>query len=344
MFFVQNSSLLIHNSFRVRYDIGQMADNVEDPNEKQPLEAKTQEEQIKALRTFESDALEAMRRQRIGTVDIATAEQMRPREPEVVAQTIIPEPEPEHEGRNRLLLIISGIVVLSGIITAGAYLLFRPKALPPAPVTITGKPVIAIDVYKNIDLTKFTQKDAVDAIVRERDAATLRVNSTEAITFSVRENEIARALSAGEFLSKISPSLPSAFARSLERNFVFGLMGYDGNQPFVVLRTNSYEIAYDGLLRGEVDFYREAGRAFVEGNGPLPRLSTSTIAYLGTDVDKQVFRDKVVLNIDARVVANQNDKTIFMYAFVDQATIVITTSEKTFAELVNKLRLAKLIK
>lgn len=309
------------------------------PGEEKP---KNQDEQIKALRTFESDVLEALKRQKTSTVDIVTAEQIRPKEE--VEETILPPVEPEHPGRSRLLLTISGIFVVAGIIAGGAYWFLQPKKPPAAPVTAAGQTIIAIDLIKTIDFTNLTHKQSVEAVQKERDAATLRVGATEAVTFTERtEDESIRELSAEEFISRIAPSIPPSLGRALDKEFVFGLIGYDGNQPFLILRTKEFETAFDGLLQGEIDLYREAGSIFVPGKGPLPRLSTSSLAYFGTDPNTQVFRDKVVRNLDTRVVVNSANKVIFLYAFADQATIVITTNEKTFTEIIEKLKRARLI-
>lgn len=302
----------------------------------------THDEQIKALQTFESDVLEALKRSKTGAADIVMAQQARPRE--TFQQTIIAPQESSHPERSKLLMTISGVVVAAGIIVAGAYWFFKPNKPPPAPVTASGQQIIAIDLVKTIDVTNRTHNEVITAIQQERDAAALRVNATEAITFS--ENNGGRtpaALSAPEFLSRIAPDMYTAFGRALENEFVFGLIGYDGNQPFLILRTKAFENAYNGLLQGEVDLYRQAGPIFVPGKGALPGLSTSTLAYFGTDPQHQIFRDKVVSNLDARIVANASGKTVFLYAFADQATVVVTTNEKTFTEVVARLKRARLI-
>jgi len=305
-------------------------------------EAKNQEEQVKALHTFEGDVLEALKRTKTSVTDIAVAEQARPKE--ISEQTVIAPEEPAHPERNKLLLTISGIVVIAGIVVAGAYWFLKPKKPPEPPVTASGQQIIAIDLVKTIDLTGRTYKEIITAIQQERDTAALRVSATEAITFAQKgEGDATHALSAQEFLSQIAPDMSGTFGRALEKEFVFGLIGYDGNQPFLILRTGAFESAYDGLLQGEVDLYRQAGPVFVPGKGPLPGLSTSTLAYFGTDPEHQVFRDKVVKNLDTRVVTNESGKTIFLYAFADQATIVITTNEKTFSEVVERLKRARLI-
>lgn len=310
--------------------------------EKQNANQENKGEQIKPLRTFEGDVAEILQQGKTSATQIAAAESEQARLDKT--QTVIAPSEPINPERMKTLFIIAGAVVLSGAVGFGAYWYFKPSVRPAPPVTSTGQAIITIDLEKTIDLTGLTYKQSVDAIVKERDAAVLRVNSTEAIAFTVSDLDgVVTQLKTAEFLTTISPSIPQSLTRSLENEFAFGIIGFDGNQPFLILRTNSFENAYDGMLRGEIDFYREAGAIFVK-ESPLPGLSSSTRAYYGTDPGSQVFHDVVIKNIDTRAVKNMKGEIVFLYAFPDQATIVVTTNQKTFGELIEKLRRTRLIR
>ena len=315
----------------------------ESPDQKNNGSAK--QEQIKPLRTFEGDVAEALQEGKTSTVRIVSAQQARAREPEAESKTVLENPEPANPERRKFLLIASGAIVFAGIIGFVAYLILKPEDKPPTPFTSNGQAFMTIDVDKTIDLTGLDQKQSVDAIKRERDAAVLRVNSTESITLTQKDaSGTLRQITAGEFVSKISPNTPQSFVRSLENNFMFGLIGFDGNQPFLILRTNSFENAYGGLLASEFDFYREAGNIFIPPGTSLPGISPETLSYFGTDPNNQIFQDTVVKNVDARVVKNSKGDDIFLYAFPDQATIIITTNQKTFGEIIDRLKRSQLIR
>lgn len=320
-------------------------ENPPPPQPKRPAEGKSgqRKEKVNALRTFEGDVADALKNRRTTAAQIVMAEQERPRESR--EQTAVPPPKPPRSPeQKRTLLIISGVVFIAGVIVFVAYLVSRPAPPPPAPATSSGKTLIDVDTQKTIDLTGLTHEQIINAIANERDTATLRINSAENIVFT-QKNSIGTAvpLNTQALFAAIAPNLQSGLARSLDSSFAFGLLGFNGNQPYLILHTNSYQDAYGGMLDSEVDLYREAGRIFVPGSGPLPSLSTSTAAYFGVDPQRELFHDAVVDNIDARVVKDTGGVTVFLYAFPNQSTLIITTNEQTFTELVNRLRRAQLL-
>ncbi|OHA27298.1 MAG: hypothetical protein A3C06_02100 [Candidatus Taylorbacteria bacterium RIFCSPHIGHO2_02_FULL_46_13] len=302
-----------------------------------------QPEQVKALRTFESDVAEILKTQNTSAAQIVIAEQAKPKEEHI--QTVIPQEPPRYPGLKNMLLLTTGILLISGALVFVAYLFFKPSAPPETPVTSTGQAIISIDTQKVIDITNLTPKQVVEAIKKERDGASVRLNAIEVIILTEKDGAgNIRALDTKTFLEKITPSIPAMLIRTLDPSYVFGLVGFDGNQPFIILHTNSYERAYDGMLSGEADLYREAGSIFVTGGGLLPGLSTSSSVYFGTDPNKQLFHDMVIKNIDTRVVKNTQGDIIFLYSFPNESTIVITSNAKTFNQIIDKLKRANLVK
>ncbi len=61
-----------------------------------------------------------------------------------------------------------------------------------------------------------------------------------------------------------------------------------------------------------------------------------SIAQVGTTTPK--WQDDVIKNIDVRIWRGGNEVVIMLYAFLDQETIVITTREQTFAEVVRRFQ------
>ncbi len=299
------------------------------------------QERIKALRTFESDIAEALQQEQTSAVTIVTAEQTRPREE--ATRTVV-EPEVRNPERTKFFVTISGIIAATGIIIFIAYLFLKPEDAPPPPITSTGKRIITVDSVAHVNLTGLTFQQSIKAFEEARDSTPVRVGGiAQLIPIQGGIADTGQELSAGAFIKTLSPSVSPSLVRALEPEYAFGLIGFDGNQPFIILRTASYENAYDGLLRSELDFYREAGVLFV-GRTPLPGLSTTTIAYYGASLSERVFTDIVIKNVDARAVKDENGSIVFLYGFPDQSTVIITTNQKTFEELIERLKRSRLIR
>ncbi|OHA17943.1 MAG: hypothetical protein A2664_01160 [Candidatus Taylorbacteria bacterium RIFCSPHIGHO2_01_FULL_46_22b] len=306
-----------------------------------PEKTNSRAEEVKALRTFETDVAEALTEGKTSSAKIFIAENAKPRGER--EQSELPKP-PDHSARNKLLLIMAGIVAFAGLVVFVSYLLLKPAPRPTAPTTTAGKTIIAIDSTKTININGLTQKKTLEAIKQERDNITLRLNAIEGVTFTQVNNDgFPIPIDAPTFLLKIAPSMPASFIRALDPSFAFGFIGLNGNQPFIIFRTGAFEQAYAGMLTGEIDFYREAGDMFGTSENSMPVLATSTAAYFGLDPNTRVFHDVVVKNIDTRAVKDSAGAIVLMYGFVDQYTLVITTNVNTFNEIVVRLKRSRLI-
>ena len=55
---------------------------------------------------------------------------------------------------------------------------------------------------------------------------------------------------------------------------------------------------------------------------------------LGEEVRK--FQDVVIKNKDTRVIKDNDGEIIFLYSVIDKSTVVLTTSQDTFKEIMNR--------
>ncbi len=292
---------------------------------------------VKALRTFESDVADVLKHERTSVATMVVEGQEKLKQKPV--EPIVPEEAVPSRWDGRMLMTLSGIIVIAGIAVFLVYLYLRPAPENGNTATVAGQSIIPIDTIKTLSLTGLSHHKILDALIQERDQSTLRLNSTEGLVFT--EADAAgntTTLDTQGFLSKIAPDVSSAFLRSLNESFAFGILGFDGNQPFLIVRTDSYQSAYAGMLKSEVDFYRNAGEAFFTDAAHPPKLPTTTDAYFGTDPGAQLFQDAVVKNHDARVVKNELGDIVLLYSFVDPSTLVITTNAKTYGEILEKLK------
>ena len=142
----------------------------------------------------------------------------------------------------------------------------------------------------------------------------------------------AAILSASRFLNLIEAEVGSAFLRSLDKNFFLGVHVFDGNQPVLIFKTDSYGEAFAGMLAWEKTIERDLSPLF----DTQKSLSTSTTAasFLGGQTP---FKDIVVRNRDARAVFLTQEKTKLLWAIPDRKTIIIATNQNSLIEILSRL-------
>lgn len=140
--------------------------------------------------------------------------------------------------------------------------------------------------------------------------------------------EAALPLALKPWLERLSISLPEKLIQPLEPKFLLGRYdNIDSPTAFLMLKTKSYEASFSGLRQNEkslIDlFYRLTGR---------PALTPATTT--------PIFTDQLRHNIETRQI-KQDDKTILLYVFLDQSTIVIAENENTLEEILNRRNAAR---
>ncbi len=105
-------------------------------------------------------------------------------------------------------------------------------------------------------------------------------------------------------------------------------------EPFIVLNTTSFDTAFAGLLAWEesmsADLAPLFGTPVFESFNPEIRTNTQTSpAY---------FKDIIASNKNARLLVDENGDDRIVYTFVDQSTIVITTTREALANILENIR------
>ncbi len=180
-------------------------------------------------------------------------------------------------------------------------------------------------------------------------------------------------LSASDWLGLLETHIPEALARSLDTKMMFGFYQFDQGRPFIILKTSSYETAFAGMLDWEnnlnADLAPLFGPALVQRftsfippeesddfsnpqatTSATGTASTTAVAATPTPATKRsdpprtttlflphAFEDAIIVNKDVRLLRDNDGKIALVYGFYDKQTIVITTDENTFKEVVTRL-------
>lgn len=291
------------------------------------------------IRTMKSDVADAIKNQNETTVSIAIAEEKKKavaRAEGMTASHTEPEnftPAPKPLGRIVVVLIVILIIILLGL----AYVFVLPKfsaiklpsiSIPsfpsfsketPAFVATTTESIkslapslIQAQSEKRFNITRQNQEQIGTEIVAEIKQG-LSSGSVKNLYFTERETTDT-AVSVDRLFMFADISLPQILSRSLEKEYMAGLVGEEnlGATPFLILKVSSYETGLAGMLEWETTLMHVPDTTF----GTNKSNDTTT---------KTKFRDIVVLGKDAREIDTSVSTTI-AYAFANTNTIVIAGS------------------
>ncbi|MDP2630950.1 MAG: hypothetical protein Q8P56_06125, partial [Candidatus Uhrbacteria bacterium] len=203
-----------------------------------------------------------------------------------------------------------------------------------------GQPIVLIDDQKVFDVTSLQNEQAMEKITGALEGSTVGANSILLLRLAKTVEEETIFLTTEEFFGLTTRFAPDQLIRSLEKTFAFGILGWSGNQPFLIFKTDSFENTSSGMTEWERTMPMELKTLFETENG----WAETTPAFGPGSTSQSQFGNTVVSNLDARQLTNSAGATVLIYSFPDTNTLIITTNEQPFAALVTKLRNAKLVR
>jgi hypothetical protein len=265
---------------------------------------------IKPLRTFKSDAEEAVKYQNVSAIDIAVAEQKK-RE-----KTPIEYERATHRSPGAFVAIaIFFMLVLAG----GWYYWFFTSQEPQESIAPTVAAKAIIPYAKGSTVALDAESDPLVLIAAKIAAGNAGLGEIYAVVPLSQSVSTERASLAEIFAGT---DMPSRLARSLSDEYMFGSYTYETESPFIILKTTYFQNAFAGMLEWEESLAEDL----------LPLIE---IAHKESAAGR--FQDAVVSNIDARVLKDQGENIILAYAFPDKDTFVITTGTSSLRYILDKL-------
>lgn len=147
-------------------------------------------------------------------------------------------------------------------------------------------------------------------------------------------------LSTEQFFRQIGANMPDTLLRSFDPSFYFGLNAVRGNQAFLILKTNSFDVALSGMFRWEPMMIRDLQNLFLRPADrvlpPLYTIGTSSVAYK--------FEDAILQNKEIRAVRDLKGNVVLLYAFLDTKTLLITSDEATLKDVSARLIKAQFVR
>lgn len=275
---------------------------------------------IKPVRTFKTDAEEAVRYQNISAVDIAVAEQKK-REKTPIQYV--------EERRSRPGALVATAFVLIIILAGGWFYWFKTSQMEKSePVRASIETIIPYTVGSTLVLR--SESDALVLIGAKLRTANVGLGNVYALVPTLKATSTAYADISLVFADA---NMPDRLARSLAPEYMIGTYTYDVNGPFVILKNTFFQNAFAGMLEWEKDMR----------NDLLSLIQVSYPSEESVPADTDRFEDVVISNIDARALRGGNGWIILAYIFADPETMVVATNENTLKYVLDRLLTVKTV-
>ncbi len=275
--------------------------------------------QITPIRTFKVDMDTLIKEQSISTARMIMEEESR--------KKALGDNIPPSRGQKLVITILSMLLIVSGL-GLGTYLFITKESIDDTTAETTQpiviKSLIFSDTRKDFSLANKDKEQVITEISKEIINANLIPGQVLNLSIKNGVNEA----KAQEFLRLISRTIPDDLTRSLRSQFMIGKSstpeGYTGG--FIILLTDSYKRAFDGMLKWENGSFVKDIYKMVSGSEPNEILQ------------EKAFEDLIYNNQDTRVLKDENGKIILLYAFLNNTTIAISSELNSFGEILNRFR------
>lgn len=229
-----------------------------------------------------------------------------------------------------------------------------------ATTTATSTPIIKItsiinpEVYKKLNVIHVDKNGFIKQITEVK---TLLRNSNIAANTNIG---LTLDIDIKSLFLKLRYAGPDSLLRSLADDYVFGLFSDKERtfEPYILLRINSYDLAFAGILEWEPYmpgdlkgiFAREqllatstvattttnTATTTIASSTQSQQRTAPTVAIVRSAVDKK-FTDQVIKNIDARVYVDEDIHMTLVYGFINKEYLLITGGVDSFIDIRNKI-------
>jgi hypothetical protein len=329
------------------------------PEEDQPPQI-NYSDSLPKIRTFEGDAANVLRTQKSSKAHIAVAEATKKNQGRIQAGS------DSSNNKSVINILLIGVLMLFtlGLLAYATFL--RPEGpLPGNSITVNelmfveNRHEVALESAIAAQLGSILQESLIQTQVP--------VNQIHNLYITQGTGSNKHVIPVEDFMRLIAAEAPASLARTFNQ-FMYGLHGRNNEkEPFIVFKISSFDTAFAGMLRWESTMARDLGfmintlsneetieeRIIVESEmedselaeEELERSEEENINDMIERVEifpsvGNIWQDRVIENRDVRYLSGTQGIQL-MYSFPDRNTIVITTNEDTFKEIISRLNLAR---
>ncbi len=225
----------------------------------------------------------------------------------------------------RIMIIGGSIVAIVVIVLVVAFLMWNmsrsDNSAPNVPLPDYRLPVssfIETPAQTTIPLTgnRSAFIASFNTLVRQADRT---VPVTEIIPTVIEGDEVALASSA-ELFAFLEARVPTSLVRVITDDYMIGAAQGGTSEPFIMLRSYNFDVFFTSMLAWE--------RTLADDLAPLMNNIEDTDGN---------FKDAVRGNASTRILYDENGNELLLYSFVNNNTVIITTTSDALSVLIREL-------
>lgn len=285
---------------------------------------------IPVVRTYKGDVAEVLKKNKTSQTQMVLAEHQKKEE-----QKEARSPKSKHNLPLLIGSIVFGVIGLTALVGGAVYFYTGQEKKANPAETVEPHTLLFAEERKEIDITDKSPEAIRNAVGIELSELDIRLDFVENVYFteyisasdqpSIEKNEVKNLVSTTRFFESVESRMPDTLKRALSPQFMYGIHSFNGNQPFIVLKTDFFENAFAGMLNWEPFMARDI----------LPLFNIPVT----DEIRNEPFTDIVIKNRDLRALLGPEDEDIvLLYTFFDRETIIITAAEETLEEVVTRLQ------
>jgi hypothetical protein len=296
---------------------------------------------LRPVRTFRDDLEQTMQQQSTSVVDVASAEETKKNKTTKRATPKSSGPGMGTIIKVALIFLFTGMTLVTGFFLL-SFTFDQPENVP---VDTIPEHIFA-EENEEVDVTGLSREQLIQTLEREMAGVDVRRGAIANLYLVEKETledgaVRTRLLTTEEVLTTLSDSIPFDLTEFLEDVPMFGVHVEREPAPFFIFKTVHYGNVFSGMVKWEETMQQDLAPLFGEAVSPgtLRRSEVGTTSATTTDAappELGLFADEVIANKDARVLRGPRGQLLLLHAFINPTTIVITTNEETFTQIVER--------
>lgn len=239
--------------------------------------------------------------------------------------------------RSLVPFLAGAVMLIIGVgAIAGAYIFTRPGMVP---IVSSVPSLIPFDASVEV---KGTGQDLIQAIANVGQSNSMIGNVV--VTYVTLSTTTGSGVpqSGGQLIQRMGLQAPSILLRNINDSSTVGVVrSGTESRPFMVLKVNSYERTFAGMLAWEPTMASDLGVFYPAYTDSLPAsASASSTTSNKLQVKSAIhpgFTDAVVANYDVRILRDSSGRSLMLYGYRGKDMLIIARNEAAFTALVSRL-------
>lgn len=279
------------------------------------------------LKTYSGDFSDHVKETNASTTTILAAEQDAT--PVIPTSGELKNNTAQHSSLSNIFYIIAGIVLLiaGGF---GAYFAYTRYLSGTEPVVLA--PIVSAPIF--VDEREEISGTGV-ALFQEIEQSIGHTLATDSVRLLYTMNATSTDNS---IFSALQMPAPNILLRNINSSdSMAGVINIAGDQsPFFIISVASYGDTFSGMLSWEPLMLHDLGKLF--SSFPVASTSNATTT-VASSTPKVVagFRDDVINNHDVRIYRDAENRSVLLYGYWNQTTLVIARDSDAFSEILRRL-------